>query len=748
MKSHNYTRTILAFTIICLFATSLTLAFVSNAKAASEAQYKLILEESDPFLLDTDSAHEKRPNDPIANSGYSTPTVQFSSENFFVNEGSGLAVITVTLSPEPVFTYTVVTVTLSAGTATPDEDYQGMQFFALFSGSETESVFHIEIYDDSIYEGNETIFLTLDSAINADLGSPMTATLTIIDNDDPPLIQFSQTEFSTTESIEIVSITTTLSNLSALTTTVSYATNNGTAIAPNDYLATSGLLTFAPNQASQIISITIIDDVLDEIDETFTVELFDPTNASLGTPFTTVVTIIDNDGPEIIFNPLTYHTTEDDGSVLVNVELNVPSVQNITVDYVTQDESAIAGSDYLATNGTLLFMAGELTKTIHVAIIDDNTLFEPDETFQVVLSNPVNATLGNTMMATVVIEDNDNVNAPPVAVNAPSNPSEPVTVSVNTPAGVVVIVLENVTGSGFLTTHVSITPPNPTPSNFTILNANFEITTSGIDFSGAIVSFPYLHDDVTIANVPEGSLRLLHFEDGKWQDITTNLDTTVNVITGFTERFSVFALGVQNMQSCTISLNNGAIYTGKLENQVFSNTPTVSEMLVSNDAGFGGAQWQPYHSALTWVITDPGDRIVTLLVYARFRDENGLVLCNGLSLSDDIIYDPLAPTINSVTIQSDLQDIFGMRFQYNNTISLQLSAVDQQGGSGVADMQISTNANFHGAQWQPFSTTAQIIAQPNDKLYVRVRDGVGNISETVIVNVSGNNYIFLPLIVR
>jgi len=303
-----------------------------------------------------------------------------------------------------------------------------------------------------------------------------------------------------------------------------------------------------------------------------------------------------------------------------------------------------------------------------------------------------------------------------------------------------------VRAGGTITTLVSVTPPNQPPSNFTLLGINFEVTASGISFGRATIRFPYRDSDIATAGVPEESLRLLHFENGKWKDITTGLDTTANIITGVTESLSPFVLGVQNMQNCAISLNSGAVYTGRLNVQVFSNTPGAAEMLVSNDAGFTGAQWQPYHSALNWTITDPGNRIVTLLVYARLRDAGSNLLCSGLSLSDDIIYDPLAPSVISVTVQPSQGSM--LKMQALSSITLQLSAADQQGGSGVADMQISTDANFTGARWQLFNTTAQVTAQPGDKVYVRVRDGVGNTSNAVSVIISGQRYIFLPLIVR
>ncbi len=91
----------------------------------------------------------------------------------------------------------------------------------------------------------------------------------------------------------------------------------------------------------------------------------------------------------------------------VTVKLNgVNSTQATSVNYDTSNDTAIAGSDYTATSGTLTFAAGELSKTITVPIINDN-LGEPNEQFKVTLSAPVNVCAGNTGSTFVIISTND-----------------------------------------------------------------------------------------------------------------------------------------------------------------------------------------------------------------------------------------------------------------------------------------------------------------------------------------------------
>ncbi len=89
------------------------------------------------------------------------------------------------------------------------------------------------------------------------------------------------------------SYTVTLSQASNQTVSVNYATSNGTATAGADYTATIGTLTFAPAVTTQVINIPILNDSLNEADETFTLALSSPTNAILGAGTAATTTITD-----------------------------------------------------------------------------------------------------------------------------------------------------------------------------------------------------------------------------------------------------------------------------------------------------------------------------------------------------------------------------------------------------------------------------------------------------------------------
>ncbi|MBM81981.1 MAG: hypothetical protein CMJ78_15530, partial [Planctomycetaceae bacterium] len=85
-----------------------------------------------------------------------------------------------------------------------------------------------------------------------------------------------------------------------------------------------------------------------------------------------------------------------------------PSVQAVSVDFSTTEGTAMEGSDFLATNGTLTFAPGEVSKTITVTVNGD-AVIEPDETFFVNLSNATNATILRDQATGTIINDDTEI---------------------------------------------------------------------------------------------------------------------------------------------------------------------------------------------------------------------------------------------------------------------------------------------------------------------------------------------------
>ena len=89
------------------------------------------------------------------------------------------------------------------------------------------------------------------------------------------------------------------------------------------------------------------------------------------------------------------------------VSLESASTETVSLDYATSDATAVAGTDYLATNGTLQFAPGEVRKFIPVAVLDNDAAPSgTSKNMRLVLSNPQNAVLNvNTGTGTIIDGD-------------------------------------------------------------------------------------------------------------------------------------------------------------------------------------------------------------------------------------------------------------------------------------------------------------------------------------------------------
>src|SRR6185436_9065560 len=297
----------------------------------------------------------------------------------------------------------------SPGSATAGADYTAVQGVVTFAANSRTASFMVPILPDTLAEGPETVLLTLsDPSTPAQLLARRTATLTIVDNDAPGVIKLSAAAYTVSEGAKTALITVQRTG-NAEGVTVSYQTTPVTATAGQDYLTTSGVLTFGAGETTKTLAITILNDSLDEPAETFTVTLSSPGNgATLGTPASAVVTITDDDLPgTVAIGTASVAVSESAGVVSIPVTRTGGMAGGVTVDFATGDGTAQAGSDYTARSGRLTFLAGETSKLVAVAILGD-AVREGDETFTLTLSNPGGgAVLGPVRVATVTIRDDE-----------------------------------------------------------------------------------------------------------------------------------------------------------------------------------------------------------------------------------------------------------------------------------------------------------------------------------------------------
>jgi hypothetical protein len=231
-------------------------------------------------------------------------TIQFSAPTYSVTENGLEATITITRIGTQSGDITV-TYDTSNGSATAPADYADVTGTRTWFGTDTTpKTFTVPISEDALIESNETINLSLSNLTGgAALGSQSTAVLTITDNDSPGTLQFSAPTYSVHENGVNATITVTRSGGSAGTVSVDYATTSGgTATAGVDYSTNSGTRTFTNGDTTpKTFDVSISEDSLIEGNETVNLALSNPTGgATLGTPNTAVLTIVDNDAPLLL----------------------------------------------------------------------------------------------------------------------------------------------------------------------------------------------------------------------------------------------------------------------------------------------------------------------------------------------------------------------------------------------------------------------------------------------------------------
>jgi glucose/arabinose dehydrogenase len=198
-----------------------------------------------------------------------------------------------------------------------------------------------------------------------------------------------------------------LSGVSEQPITVRYTTIDGTATAPDDYIAIAQtLVTFAPGERSKQVAVAVRDDTIDEPDETFELLLTDATGAAIADARGKCA-ILDNDpAPKLIIADLAVWELNTGQSLAqVKVSLNKASAKTISVNYTTADGTAVANLDFVPNVGTLVFAPGETVKYVPVAIIGDSTT-EPDEFLALNFNTAANATLPDPQ-AIITIQNDD-----------------------------------------------------------------------------------------------------------------------------------------------------------------------------------------------------------------------------------------------------------------------------------------------------------------------------------------------------
>ena len=311
-----------------------------------------------------------------------------------VTEGAGnQAVFTLSLS-EAFGTDRTFTFSTFDGSARAGSDYVARTGTVTFLAGQTEATVAVNLINDNLTEATESFGLSIRSAHDV-VGTVGMAT--ILDTDAAqPVISI---EGSRATEGQYITFTVRLSEPALDAVSVNFRAYSGSAESNVDFdgystAVTSGVLTFGIGQTVQTFTIRATYDYLDEIDESFFVQLSNPTGATFGPGNNTLSAtgwVLDDDGVGVNRSVSVSSTELREGpggrmAVFV-VELSQPSGSAVTLNYQTVAGTAQAGTDFTARSGQITFVPGQTRVEISVPVAYDLTL-EGTEQFYLRVAPP------------------------------------------------------------------------------------------------------------------------------------------------------------------------------------------------------------------------------------------------------------------------------------------------------------------------------------------------------------------------
>jgi uncharacterized delta-60 repeat protein len=333
----------------------------------------------------------------------------FVNATNYVSETNAYASIFVQCLGNPTNTVSVNYSTAN-GTAISGINYTALSTNTLtFSVGETLQSILVPLIHDTNVTGDLTFTVNLSNPTSgAQLGAPSNTVVVVQDAEAG--LSFTSPAASVYKNSGSLVVAVVCSNPRVEPLSVYYSTfsnTNDTAVAGLDYTATSGWLVFANGIATNTFTVPILNNNLVTGNRTFSLSLSSPTPPGQLVPTnlsTQKVTIIDNNSG-LSFSSPTYTVLKTNVAATITVLRTDNTNQTSSVNFATANGTAVAGSDYFATNGTLVFASGQTSQTFSVRVIN-NTVVQPDKTVLLQLSSPVNGVLIVPYAATLTIHDN------------------------------------------------------------------------------------------------------------------------------------------------------------------------------------------------------------------------------------------------------------------------------------------------------------------------------------------------------
>ena len=541
-----------------------------------------------------------------------------------------------------------------------------------------------------------------------------------------PTISFTSTSSSGLESVASPTFSVTLSTTPTRNITVPYSITGGTATGDGgDYLLAAGTLTWnAGDDTTKTISLTVIEDGIDENNETIIVSLGSPTSASLGINTSHTYTIIDNDPPPTVSFEST-GTSASEVSTNVSIPVSLSSVSNFvaTIDYSVTGGTAIGnGVDYTLAAGTLTFPAGTTTQNISL-VLNNDLIVEGSENLVINLSNAGNALIGSNSNFTFTITDDDiaGVTITPsgastditeggatdsYAIVLNTQPSSNVTITFNTGTQVNPI------------TNITFTTANWNSAQVVLVNAVNDNMVEGAhtqNITHTATSSDSNYNGIAVASIPVN----ITDNDIAGATITQSGGATNITESGGNDTYTI-VLNTQPSSNVTIAFGVGT-QVSAITNLTFTNanwnTPqTVTVTAVNDDIAEGAHTQSITHTATSGDANYNGISIANITANISDNDSVGVTITeNGGSTSITeggssdtytvvLNTQPTANVTISFAVGTQVSAISNLTFtnaNWNTAQTVNVSAINDNVVEGthtqsITHTTISTDANYNG----------------------------------------------------
>ncbi|MBU1060350.1 MAG: hypothetical protein KJ804_18755, partial [Proteobacteria bacterium] len=335
------------------------------------------------------------------------PTVTLALSGDPLAENGGVALVIAELST---MSGRAVTVTLAlSGTASGEgTDYTASGTSILIPAGNLSANISLTADDDALDEVNETIIVNITAVTNGTESGSQQITATITDDDPAPTATLALTGSPLAENGGVSTVSVELSAVTALDVTVALALSGTASGGGTDYTASGTSILIPAGSLNGAITLTSVDDALDETDETIIVDINTVTNGTESGTQQIIATIADDDAsPSVTFTSAGQSQGEQHAEMTVTVELSTLSGRDVTVPYSLGGTALEGGAaDYTIPASPIVIPAGTLQQHIIITVINDSER-ETTETIIVTMEPPLNAAQGSIIVHTASIIDND-----------------------------------------------------------------------------------------------------------------------------------------------------------------------------------------------------------------------------------------------------------------------------------------------------------------------------------------------------